>query len=233
MKTRIFTVFLLFVFIVSSVNVIGASNQEDENVEIITPVSIMEREPYYEEQEVTVVFSIKNKGESPIYIDSITVAVVNEEEQYSNSQWFRSVVINPNESYHFKGDITFNQSGKYSLFICYKKQNGKWIKFDDPSSILELEISDRNNHKNIEAKDLPKAYEGTQYGPVNIFLNNVHKKFNFDNKELPDGLKLSKDGYISGIPSKSGKFTFEVDFEDGFTETYKIIVEIDRYLLFS
>ena len=70
MKRKVLAVFV-FVFIISSVNVSGTSTPEDEKLEIITPVSIMEREPYCENQKLTVVFSIKTEEKS-IYIDSIT-----------------------------------------------------------------------------------------------------------------------------------------------------------------
>lgn len=233
MKTKVFAVFLVFIFILSNISVTGADKQEDEGIEIITPVAIMEREPYYENQNITLVFSIKNKGENPIYIDSIAAAVVNEEEQYSNSQWFRFIIINPDKSYHFKGDITFNEPGKYSIFICYKKHDGRWVKFDDPSSVLELKINDENEYKSREAKVLPKAYKGTPYGPVNIFLNGEYKKNKLTEKELPEGLELLKDGNILGIPTKSGEFTFEIGFENGLKEMYKISVEEDTDALFN
>lgn len=224
MKRKVIAVFFVFVFIISGVNVSAISNPEEENVEIITPVSVMEREPYYENQKITVVFSIKNRGKNPIYIDSITAAVVNEEDEYSNSQWFRSVVINPDKSYHFKGDITFDKAGKYSIFICYKEQSGRWVKFDDPSLALEMEINKRDD-KNGEARVLPNAYKGIQYGPVNVFLNDDYKKVNSDDIHLPKGLKFSNDGCITGIPAKSGEFTFEIDLKNGFKETYKLTVE--------
>lgn len=62
MKRKVLAVFFVFVFIISSVNVSGTSTPEDEKLEIITPVSIMEREPYCENQKLTVVFSIKNRA---------------------------------------------------------------------------------------------------------------------------------------------------------------------------
>ena len=183
MKRKVFAIFFVFVFIISSVTVTGISSPEEEKLEIITPVSIMEREPYHENQKITVVFSIKNKGKDPIYIDTITAAAVNEEDEYSNSQWFRSVVINPDKSYHFKGDITFDKAGKYSIFICYKKHNGRWVKFDDPSLALEIDISKRY-YKNEEVNVLPDAYKGVQNTDSLINRDVIKKdKVVFPNKQ--------------------------------------------------
>jgi hypothetical protein len=232
MKRKVLAVFFVFVFIISSVNVSGTSTPEDEKLEIITPVSIMEREPYCENQKLTVVFSIKNRGKNPIYIDSITAAVVNEEDEYSNSQWFRSIVIDPDKSYHFKGDITFDKPGKYSVFICYKKHNGRWVKFDDASLALEVEIG-KIDYKNEKVNVLPNAYKGIQYGPVNIFLNDDYKEINLNDIDLPEGLKFSKDGCITGVPAKSGEFTFEIDFENSLKKIYKLIVEENTDSLFN
>lgn len=232
MKRKVLAIFFVFVFIMTSVKVSGISKPEEENLEIITPVAIMEREPYYENQKITVVFSIKNKGKNPIYIDSITAAAVNEEDQYSNSQWFRSVVIEPGKSYHFKGDIAFEKAGKYSVFICYKKQNGGWVKFDDPSLALEIEINKKDNGFE-EVKFLPNAYKGHQYGPVEVFINDDYKNVNFSDIDLPEGLKITKDGCITGIPANSGEFTFEIHFKNGMKEVYKLTVEEDTGSLFN
>ncbi|MDQ2084855.1 S-layer homology domain-containing protein [Herbivorax sp. ANBcel31] len=230
MRTKVFVVFFMFVFFMSNLVVTSSGGDRDENIEIITPVSVMERAPYYEGQKLTVVFSIKNKEEEPIYIDSIMAAVVNGEEQYSNSQWFRTVAINPDSSYHFKGDITFDESGKYSVFICYKRQDGKWIKFDEQSSTFEIEINSKSDSENMKPKALPNAYKGSQYGPINIFSNDNNEKINLDGKVLPEGLDFSKDGYISGIPTKAGEFIFEIT---ELKKTYKIKVEENTDSLFE
>ncbi len=80
---------------------------------------------------------------------------------------------------------------------------------------------------------LPNAYKGIQYGPVNIFLNDDYKEINLNDIDLPEGLKFSKDGCITGVPAKSGEFTFEIDFENSLKKIYKLIVEENTDSLFN
>ena len=60
---------------------------------------------------------------------------------------------------------------------------------------------------------MPNAYKGHQYGPVEVFINDDYKNVNFSDIDLPEGLKITKDGCITGIPANSGEFTFEIHFK--------------------
>ncbi|TYQ15376.1 UNVERIFIED_CONTAM: S-layer family protein [Acetivibrio alkalicellulosi] len=224
MRSKLFVVFLVCAFLLCNVSVTSSDHGKDEIFSIITPVAIMERAPYLEGQKLSVIFSIKNKGNTPVFIDSITTAIVDESDEYSNSQWFRGILVDPDKSYHFKGDITFSKPGKYSLFICYKNQNGRWVKLNDPSSTLEIQVDSKSVLNDTESIILPNAYKGSYYGPVNMFLNDtVH-----DTIILPEGLKLSQDRYLSGVPSSSGEFTFEID-----DKIYQIKIEENTDSLFD
>ena len=45
-------------------------------------------------------------------------------------------------------------------------------------------------------------------------LNDDYKEINLNDIDLPEGLKFSKDGCITGVPAKSGEFTFEIDLKN-------------------
>jgi hypothetical protein len=68
----------------------------------------------------------------------------------------------------------------------------------------------------ISTSSLPEAIKGTYYSAE---LNALGGKnpYTWEGTNLPDGLEISQDGHISGIPAASGEYSTKVKVTDSFT----------------
>jgi len=64
------------------------------------------------------------------------------------------------------------------------------------------------------SSDIPQAQVGVELGPFQLTATNYTGSLSWNCDELPEGLHLTTDGLLTGIPQKEGSYVFKVEVTD-------------------
>jgi len=62
--------------------------------------------------------------------------------------------------------------------------------------------------------DIPQARVGVEFGPFQFTVTNYSGSLSWNCEELPEGLYLTADGLLTGVPQKQGSYVLKLDVTD-------------------
>jgi len=108
--------------------------------------------PYFIGDTLAATFTVTNQGTAPITLDKLTVGGRFNDGTLPDGQYpdftFRSIVLNPGDSYLYTGDLRIPYAGNYHFFCAYQTSDGEWHTSID----LGEGLTDEDRTEDIEVK---------------------------------------------------------------------------------
>jgi len=113
------------------------------------PLKITPSAPYQEGDKIKAEFTIKNKGNLPIYLKTLTVGGrYGNEQEVTDFTRRDTIMLDIDGSYNYEGTLTLVKTGKYHFFCAYQTPDGEW----NTSVDLASGLTDEDRTEDITVK---------------------------------------------------------------------------------